>query len=169
MRYLTSRLASVRIYRTVRAALALSFAVAGALKLVDVTAFAQTIKAFAILPSAMVKPVAAALPVLEIIGGVLLLCDAPGGLAIIGSLLLLFVLVVANAIRQGLAIDCGCYGPGDPEGEVYHNLWTTLWRDLLMLAGAFYCLLRRRFHDRPGSPSQPATRKETPCAQSNCP
>lgn len=161
-------LASVWLSRAVRAALAVAFLAAGTLKLADVHAFALTIKAFAILPPATVAPVAVALPVLEILGGLLLLCNAPAGIFLIGGLLLLFIGIVANAIRQGLAIDCGCYGPGDPEGEVYHSLWPTLWRDLMMLAGLLYCLAWRRSRARPALPSpQPPTPKEIPCAPSN--
>ena len=126
MQYLATFLASVWTYRAVRAALAVAFIAAGALKLADLHTFVLTIKAFGVLPTDSVKPVAAVLPVLEILGGGLLLCDAPGGLTIVGALLLLFIGVVINAIRQGLDIDCGCYGPGDVEGQVYHGLWPTL-------------------------------------------
>ena len=154
MRYLTPLLASPWISRAVRAALAVSFLAAGVLKLADVHAFVLTIKAFALLPTDLVKPLAVALPVLEILGGVLLLCDLPGGLAVIGSLLLLFIGVVIHAIRQGLAIDCGCYGPNDVEGQVYHDLWPTLRRDLALLAGVVYCALWRFFRSsRPKLPT----------------
>ncbi|WP_300158845.1 MauE/DoxX family redox-associated membrane protein [Solidesulfovibrio sp.] len=164
MRHLRSLLASVWTYRVVRAVLAAAFIVAGVLKLADVRAFALTIKAFAILPTDLVYPLAVGLPALEIVGGVLLLLGAPGGLAIIGGLLVLFVGVVVNAIRQGLDIDCGCYGPGDPEGEVYHGLWPTLRRDLAMLAGVAYCVAWRRFH---APRRQPPTPKEPSCAPAN--
>lgn len=167
MHKLASLLLSIWTYRIVRAALAASFIVAGVLKLADIKAFALTIKAFAILPTDIVYPVAVALPVCEIAGGLLLLCDAPGGLAIIGGLLVLFLGVVINAIRQGLDIDCGCYGPDDPEGAVYHGLWPTLWRDLLMLAGVGFCLLWRRLRRRRQPHHPTPTRKENPCAQSN--
>jgi len=167
MRYLFSLLLSLQAYRAVRAALGLAFIVAGVLKLADVRAFVLTIKAFALLPPASVKPVALALPVLEIVGGVLLVLDAPGGLAIVGGLLLLFLGVVANAIRQGLDIDCGCYGPEDPEGQVYHGLWATLRRDLWMLAGVLYCRFWRHFRGAPRPVPPLPTRKETSCAQSN--
>lgn len=149
MRHIAALLTSLWTYRAVRATLALAFIVAGAFKLADQRSFVLTIKAFGVLPTDLVKPVAAAMPVLEIVGGLLLLFDLPGGLAVIGGLLLLFVGVIANAIRQGLDIDCGCYGPGDVEGEVYHGLWPTLWRDLLMLAGVAYCLAWRAGRGRP--------------------
>jgi len=167
MRNRTPLFFSIWPYRAVRAALALAFVTAGVLKLMDVRAFVVTIKAFAILPSDLVKPVAVSLPVVEILGGLLLLFDAPGGLAIIGGLLLLFIGVVLHAIGQGLDIDCGCYGPEDPEGAVYHGLWPTLWRDLIMLAGVLYCLLRRVVSARPCLPKNLVPRKETPCAPSN--
>jgi uncharacterized membrane protein YphA (DoxX/SURF4 family) len=165
MHRLRSLLDSRWSYRAVRAALAVAFIAAGALKLADVRAFALTIKAFAILPTDVVSPVAVALPVLEIAGGLLLLCDAPGGLAVIGGLLLLFIGVVVNAIRQGLNIDCGCYGPEDPEGQVYHGLWPTLRRDLAMLASVAYCAAWRRLRGGGRKTSNPG--KEHACAPSN--
>jgi rhodanese-related sulfurtransferase/uncharacterized membrane protein YphA (DoxX/SURF4 family) len=155
MKHLPPLLASVWTYRAVRAALAIAFLVAGFSKLADIRSFVLTIKAFGVLPSDIVKPVAMAMPGLEILGGALLLCDAPGGLAIITSLLLLFIGVIVHAIGQGLDIDCGCYGPGDIEGEVYHGLWPTLWRDSLMLAGVVFCLLWRWFRSRPSRPETP--------------
>lgn len=165
MRTITTLLQSLWTYRAVRAGLAAAFILAGVSKLLDLHAFGLTIKAFAILPSEFVTPVALVLPVLEIAGGLLLLCDAAIGLAIIGGLLLVFIAVVANAIRQGLDIDCGCYGPGDPEGAVYHGLRPTLWRDLFLLAGVFYCLLWRRLRRTSAQPPNPS--KEHPCALSN--
>lgn len=165
MRHVRPILTSIWAHRIVRAALAVSFLTAGLLKLADVHAFVLTIKAFAILPTDLVKPVAVALPALEIVGGLLLLFDRPGGLAIVGGLLLLFIGVVAHAIRQGLAIDCGCYGPGDPEGEVYHGLWPTLWRDLAMLAGVAFCVAWKRL--RGSRRPTPNPGKEQACAPSN--
>lgn len=165
MRSIHRLLTSIWTYRIIRLALALSFLVAGALKLADVHAFTLTIKAFSILPSDLVTPVAVALPLLELVGGALLACDKPGGLPIVGGLLLLFLGVVGHAIQQGLAIDCGCYGPGDPEGEVYHGLWPTFRRDLAMLAGVAFCVAWRRYRGirRPN----PNLHKEQPCAPSN--
>ena len=166
MKYLTPLFASVWTYRAVRAALAIAFLVAGLSKLADIRSFVLTIKAFGVLPTDIVKPVAVAMPGLEIIGGLLLLFDAPGGLGIITSLLFLFIGVIVHAIGQGLDIDCGCYGPGDIEGEVYHGLWPTLWRDSLMLAGVAFCFLWRWFRSRPPGP-KPPTCKECSCAPSN--
>ena len=165
MQRLRNLLLSLWTYRAVRAALAVAFLAAGVLKLADMRAFALTIKAFAILPTDGVYPVAVALPALEIAGGLLLVCDAPGGLAVIGGLLLLFIGVVVNAIRQGLDIDCGCYGPEDPEGQVYHGLWPTLWRDLAMLAGVAYCAAWKRIRGNGRKTSTPG--KEQACAPSN--
>ncbi|EHJ47513.1 methylamine utilization MauE [Solidesulfovibrio carbinoliphilus subsp. oakridgensis] len=137
-------LASAWPCRAVRLVLAVAFLAAGAVKLADVHAFVLTIKAFALLPTDAVKPVAVLLPILEILAGGLVLVRPRTGLLLVGGLLLLFIGVAGNALRQGLAIDCGCYGPGDPEGEVYHGLWPTVWRDCAMLAGVVYCLARRR-------------------------
>lgn len=163
MHHIQAVLTSIRTYRVLRFALAAAFLAAGVIKLGDVRAFKLTIKAFAILPTEAVDIAAVVLPVLEIAGGVLLVFDLPGGLTIIGGLLVVFCAVVINAIRQGLDIDCGCYGPGDPEGEVYHGLWTTLWRDALMLAGVGYCLVWRRLPRSRINPQPPV--RSPSCAQ----
>uniref|UniRef100_I2Q4Y1 Methylamine utilization protein MauE n=1 Tax=Desulfovibrio sp. U5L TaxID=596152 RepID=I2Q4Y1_9BACT len=135
-------LASAWPCRAIRLVLAAAFLAAGAVKLADVHAFVLTIKAFAILPTDVVKPMAVLLPILEILAAGLVLVRPRAGLLLVGGLLLLFIGVAGNAIRQGLALDCGCYGPGDPEGAVYHGLWPTVWRDGAMLAGVAFCLLR---------------------------
>lgn len=131
-------LTSIWTERAVRLALAGLFLVAGIIKLSDVRAFATVIKAFGHLPPDLVDPTAVALPILEIAASLALVLGRRIGLHALTALLALFVAVVVDAIRSGLAIDCGCYGPGDPEGEVFHGLWTTLYRDLAMLAGAAY-------------------------------
>ncbi len=155
MRRIIAIFSSVWTYRVARLTLAGLFVVSGSIKLSDIHAFSRTIKAFAILPSDWAMPLAAILPGIELAGGILLVLNAPGGLLVIGGLLLIFIGVLANAIRQGLAVDCGCYGPGDPEGTVYHGLWPALWRDLAMLAAVLYCLAWRRVRRAaPPTPNQ---------------
>jgi len=131
-------LASVWTYRLARYVLAGLFLAAGRIKLSDPAAFAATIKAFAILPGEYLESAALAIPLLEVAAALGLLCDVKGSLAAIVGLLFLFMGVLVYAISIGLDVDCGCYGPGDPEGELFHSLWTSLYRDLGMLALAVF-------------------------------
>lgn len=138
--------ASIWSYRLARCVLAGLFLVAGGLKLSDPGAFASTIKAFAILPRHYVDAAALAIPLVEVAAAVGLLCDVKGSLAVITGMLLSFMGVLVYAISIGLDVDCGCYGPGDPEGELFHSLWTSLYRDLGMLGlAAFIYLWRMAF------------------------
>ncbi len=147
MSLVRSVLADARTYRLARLVLAGFFLLAGVIKLADPPAFAATIKAFAILPGEFVGFASYVIPLLEIAAAVGLIWDVKGSLSIIVGLLGVFIGVLVYAIRLGLDIDCGCYGPGDPEGEAFHSIWSSLYRDLF-LAGlaafiAFWRLARK--------------------------
>ncbi len=123
-------------YAAVRIALALSFLAAGIIKILDPMTFAVTIDAFGIVPGPLVLSVAFFLPVLEIAGALALIFDIRGSLGLITLMILMFIAVLGYGLHLGLDIDCGCYGPGDPEGEAYAGIRDALWRDLAMLACA---------------------------------
>jgi len=125
-------------YGLVRVCLALSFLAAGAIKIQDPMTFAVTIDAFGILPGPLVLPVAFVLPVLEILGAVALLFDIRGSLGLITLMILVFIAVLAWGLHMGLDIDCGCYGPDDPEAEAFAGIRGALRRDLLMLGCAAF-------------------------------
>jgi hypothetical protein len=74
---------------------------------------------------------------LEVIAGIGLLFDIRGSLALITGLLVLFMVVLGYGIWMGLDVDCGCFGPEDPEAEAFHGLRLSLFRDLVMMAGVF--------------------------------
>ena len=123
-------------YAAVRTALALAFLAAGIVKIQNPMTFAVTVDAFGILPGPLVLPTAFVLPVLEILGAAALLFDIRGSLGLITLMLLVFITVLAWGLHMGLDIDCGCYGPGDPEAEAFSGIRSALRRDLLMLACA---------------------------------
>ena len=127
----------------VRAALALAFLVAGGIKLTRPEVFGVTIKAFGIVPDAVIGPLSIGLPILEIAAALLLLFNRRLGLEMVTALLLLFVAILAYALRMGLDIDCGCYGPSDPEREAFGSIREALWRDAAMLGCAAYLFWRR--------------------------
>ena len=123
-------------YAVVRTALALAFLAAGVVKIQNPMTFAATVDAFGILPGPLVLPVAVLLPVLEIVGALALVFDIRGSLGLITLMLLAFIAVLAWGLHMGLDIDCGCYGPGDPEAEAFAGIRGALQRDLVMLACA---------------------------------
>ncbi|MGE4298896.1 MAG: MauE/DoxX family redox-associated membrane protein [Desulfovibrionaceae bacterium] len=148
MSRLNAILGSVWVYRTARLALAVLFLVAGVIKLQDPVTFAITIDAFGLAPRALAMPLAIVLPVLEIAAAIGLLFDRKGSLLLTAGLTVLFLAVVGYGMWLGLDIDCGCYGPGDPERGAFSGLRTTFWRDMGMMAMVAYCYWWKRFGRR---------------------
>ncbi|MGY1844827.1 MauE/DoxX family redox-associated membrane protein [Modestobacter sp. SYSU DS0875] len=91
--------------------------VAGALKLPDPAAAERAVRAYRLLPEALVSPVAFGLPVMEIAAGLALLAGVFVRTAAIAAAVLMavFIAAIAAAWARGLQIDCGCFGGG---GEV---------------------------------------------------
>ncbi len=133
------------IYRFCRWILGLIFIYAGSTKLLAPEIFAVLIDAYGIVPAGLLMPVAIGLPLLEVIAGIGLLLDIRGSLALVTGLLVLFVAVLGYGIWMGLDVDCGCFGPEDPEAEAFHGLRLSLYRDLAMMAGVFFIYGWRRY------------------------
>ena len=64
----------------------------------------------------------------------------------ITALLGMFLLVLAYAIAMGLDVDCGCFGPGDPEGDAVGNLRSAVLRDFGMVGSALFLYWWRAAH-----------------------
>ncbi|MGB5485817.1 MAG: MauE/DoxX family redox-associated membrane protein [Lysobacterales bacterium] len=138
------------IYRIVRWVLGGIFIYSGATKLLAPQTFAVLIEAYGLVPDMLLMPVALILPALEVVAGVGLLFDIRGSLAVIAGLLLLFIAILGYGIRMGLDVDCGCFGPEEPEAEAFHGLRLALYRDMAMLAAvAFLHGWRRYWHVQP--------------------
>jgi uncharacterized membrane protein YphA (DoxX/SURF4 family) len=132
-----------RIYKIARWALGLIFVYAGIGKLAAPITFAVLIEAYGIVPEVLLMPLAIGLPLLEVAAGIGILFDIRGSLAVIAGLLVLFIVVLGYGIWMGLDVDCGCFGPEDPEAEAFHGLRQTLVRDLVMMAGVFFLYVWR--------------------------
>ncbi|MGY1651931.1 MauE/DoxX family redox-associated membrane protein [Geodermatophilus sp. SYSU D01119] len=91
--------------------------VAGALKLPDPAEAVRAVRAYRLLPEALVGPVAFGLPVVEVAVGLALLAGVFVRTAALAAAVLtaVFAAAVASAWARGLQIDCGCFGGG---GEV---------------------------------------------------
>ncbi len=109
------------------------------------TVFAVLIDAYGIVPDIMLMPVAVFLPTLEVAAGIGILFDIKGSLTIILGLVVLFLLILGYGIHMGLDVDCGCFGPEDPEVKAFHGLRTAFNRDLIMLAGICFTFGWRKF------------------------
>ncbi len=119
------------------------FIISGTIKLLDLESFSQVIDAFAILPGEFCYPFAIIIALAEIISGLGLAADIKGSLFTILMMLLMFVAVLGYAIYMGYDIDCGCFGPNDPETIAFSGLKSSLFRDLCMIALIFYLYLWR--------------------------
>lgn len=115
---------------------------AGAVKALDVPAFAGQVAAYQLLPYAWNYAVAATLPYVELLAGSLLACNLRVKAAALLTALLngVFVAVLLSVLARGLNIDCGCFGP-----DAGTTPWQALGRDLVLLALAVAVY---RQHDR---------------------
>jgi uncharacterized membrane protein YphA (DoxX/SURF4 family) len=115
-----------------RFALATVFVLAGLAKLPRRAEFEAAVRAYGLLPRRLVRPVAAVLPPLELVGGLLLGL----GLAItavaslLAACLAAFAAAVALNLARGRAIDCGCFG-WVAERRI---TWMTVLRNLGLIA-----------------------------------
>lgn len=118
--------------------------VAGALKVANPAASALAVRAYQLLPYDLAGSVGYALPVVEILVGVLLVVGLFTRVAasVAAALLLAFVVGIASVWARGLSIDCGCFGGGGTIGQEQTAYPWELTRDVgLLLAGVW--LVRR--------------------------
>jgi len=133
------------LYPTLRWVLGVVFIYSGASKLLAPKTFAVLIEAYGLVPDGLLMPVALALPALELVAGAGLLADIRGSLGAVAGMLILFVAILGYGIGMGLDVDCGCFGPEDPEAEAFHGLRAALYRDLFMLAAVGFLYAWRRY------------------------
>lgn len=120
--------------------------VAGLLKLPDPAASVRAVRAYQLLPEAVVPAVGYALPVVEILVGASLIV---GLLVRIGGLLsavlfLAFVVGISAAWARGLQIDCGCFGGGGFDPDAREKYPWEIARDLGLLFVSAWLVLRPR-------------------------
>lgn len=112
-----------------RIVIAFVFIYAGAEKISDPNSFSQAIYNYRIFPNEMINIFAIILPWIELVSGILLLfgISVKENSAIIGTLLLVFILLIGISMIRGLDINCGCFGKGTPVG------WRKIGENTLML------------------------------------
>lgn len=100
-------------------------------KISDPAFFSKEINNYQILPNIFVNISAIVLPWLELIAGFMLLFGVKlkASSAIIGSLLVIFILAVGFAMMKGLNINCGCSGANSQKVgwlKIFENLSLTV-------------------------------------------
>ncbi|PLY00771.1 MAG: DoxX family protein [Desulfuromonas sp.] len=133
------------LYHALRLLLVVVFVWSGVSKGLAPVDFAYTVGAYGLLPDLLILPVAGGLILLELVAGGGLLFDKRGSLTLITLMMVLFLVVLGYGIHLGLDIDCGCFGPDDPEAEAFHDLRGAFRRDLLLLLAIGYLYLWRFF------------------------
>ena len=126
----------------IRWAIGFVFLWAGVSKLLRPGDFALLIDNYGLVPSSWTLPIAVFLPVTEVLAAVGLIFRKRWALHGVAGLTLLFIVILLYGIRMGLNVDCGCFGVGDPEAELYSSLNGALYKDLVMLLGIFFLYWR---------------------------
>ena len=119
---------------------------AGVAKVTKPALSARAVRAYQILPYDFAGYVGYALPVLEILVGLLLVAGlftrAP---AVVGGLLMLaFIIGISWAWAHGLALDCGCFGGGGTIAASQTQYPLEILRDVGLLACAAWLIVRPR-------------------------
>ena len=119
-------------------------AVAGALKLPDPAESVRAVRAYQLLPEAVVPFVGYALPLLELAVAVLLLLGLLTRWAALVSALLMtaFLVGIGSAWARGLTIECGCFGGGGQVAASDTRYLPELVRDAGLLVAALLLVVR---------------------------
>lgn len=120
--------------------------VAGLLKLPDPAASVRAVRAYQLLPEAVVPVVGYALPIIEVLVGVTLIT---GLLVRIGAVLsailfVAFIVGISSAWARGLQIDCGCFGGGGYDANATEKYPWELARDFGLLFASVWLVRRPR-------------------------
>jgi uncharacterized membrane protein YphA (DoxX/SURF4 family) len=134
-----------------RILLGLIFLYASYDKILDPGKFARSIANYHIVPFGLENSIAIILPWLELFIGVGLIAGimVDGAAGITGSLLVIFILLILQAILRGFNIECGC---GLKEGEMVG--WTKILENIVFLFASFmvYSQQKNIFEFFPKSP-----------------
>ncbi|HWB37521.1 MAG TPA: MauE/DoxX family redox-associated membrane protein [Rugosimonospora sp.] len=130
-----------------RLLLGIVFVVAGSTKVTDLAASGRAVNAYQLMPFGAAKVVGAALPLVEItVGGLLILGLATRVMAILtGGLLAVYIFGISSVWVRGLSIDCGCFSQGGQlaPGQHPNYLWDLV-RDVLLLLAALFVVVYPR-------------------------
>ena len=117
--------------------------VAGAVKLPDPAASVQAVRAYQLLPSAIVPTVGQLLPVVEVVvGAALVLGLLTRGAAVVSAVLYLaYIVGIASVWARGITIDCGCFGGGGFDPHAASKYPWEIARDVGLLLLSLYLVV----------------------------
>lgn len=118
----------------------LIFVYAAVPKLLDITSFSRIVDAYGLVPDFLVMAVAVLLPILEIVIAAGLFLKKKIAVYSSLGLLSLFIVVLGYAIGMGFDIDCGCFGPEDPDYKAFQGLKLAFARDVVLALFLFFVL-----------------------------
>ena len=120
--------------------------VAGALKLPYPSDSVRAVRAYDLLPEAVVPAVGHLLPVLEVVIGLCLVLGVMvRGTAVVSALLFVaFIIGISSAWARGLSIDCGCFGGGGEIPDAAAKYPGEIARDVGLLALSVWLVVRPR-------------------------
>lgn len=120
--------------------------VAGAIKLPHPDESVRAVRAYDLLPEAIVPTVGQLLPVLEVVIGVCLVLGVltRGAAAVSAVLFVAFIIGIASAWARGLSIDCGCFGGGGVIPDAAEQYPKEIARDIGLLALSLWLVWRPR-------------------------
>lgn len=118
--------------------------VAGAIKLPDPAASVRAVRAYRLLPEAVVPVIGHGLPIVEIIvGGCLVLGLLTRVMAAVSAVLMLaFVIGISSAWARGMSIDCGCFGGGGTIADAQAKYPWEIARDLGLMLASLWLVYR---------------------------
>ena len=119
---------------------------AGAAKVTSPALSARAVRAYQILPYDLAGYVGYALPVVEVLVGLLLVIGLfTRASAVVGGLLMLaFIIGISSAWARGLSIDCGCFGGGGTIAAAQTQYPLEILRDIGVAACAAWLVVRPR-------------------------
>lgn len=119
---------------------------AGLLKVAHPAVSARSVQAYQLLPFDLAAYVGYALPIVELVLGLLLVLGlftrAAAGVS--GLLMVAFVVGIGSAWARGLTIDCGCFGSGGTVAASQTAYPQEILRDVGLLACAVWLVVRPR-------------------------
>jgi uncharacterized membrane protein YphA (DoxX/SURF4 family) len=112
----------------------------------DPRASVYAVRAYRLLPEAIVPFVGHALPIVEILVGALLILGVfIRPMAVVSSLMFVaFIIGIASVWARGLSIDCGCFGGGGYEANAASKYPWEIARDAGLLLLSLYLVWRPR-------------------------
>lgn len=120
--------------------------VAGGIKLQDPSSSVRAVRAYELLPEAIVPAVGYLLPALEVVVGLALILGLFTRWAAVTSavLFLVFIIGISSAWARGLRIDCGCFGGGGFNAKATDKYPWEIARDAALFAFSGYLVARPR-------------------------